>query len=244
MAKQSQREAEEKGKDGVIRLGKPEMDNKMGGGIPAGSLVLVEGQSDSGKSVIVQHFIEGALQAELNVAAYTNENTVKSLIRQMESLGMDVLDYFLLGNLTILPLDGLEEGETPESQFARLAEHLTELPLDCTVVSLDSITNLVTHADEGKVIDFFTRCKKICDMGRTMFLVVHSSAFSEEMFVRVRSLCDAHFSLKITYVGDRMVKMLEVAKVRGAERSTGNVITFDIEPNLGVKPIPIVMAKA
>jgi flagellar protein FlaH len=36
-----------------------------------------------------------------------------------------------------------------------------------------------------------------------------------------------------------LVKVLEVAKVRGAELSTGNIVSFDVEPMLGMKIIPV-----
>ncbi len=36
----------------VISTGSAEIDKKLGGGIPVGSLVLLEGQSESGKSVV------------------------------------------------------------------------------------------------------------------------------------------------------------------------------------------------
>ncbi len=68
--------------------------------------------------------------------------------------------------------------------------------------------------------------------------------FSEQMFIRLRSICDAHMRLKVEEVGDQLVKALEVAKIRGAEKSTGNVISFEVEPNLGMRIVPITKAKA
>ena len=75
-------------------------------------------------------------------------------------------------------------------------------------------------------------------------MVVHSYAFDERMLIRVRSLCDAHLRLRMEEVGERLVKMLEVSKVRNAERTTGNIISFDVEPRLGMRIIPITRAKA
>ncbi len=54
----------------VISTGNKEIDKKLGGGIPLGSLVLMEGQSDAGKSVVCQHFTYGALISNLNTAYY------------------------------------------------------------------------------------------------------------------------------------------------------------------------------
>ena len=45
-------------------------------------------------------------------------------------------------------------------------------------------------------------------------------------------------------VGDRLLKNLEVAKVRGADRTTGNIIAFEVEPGMGMRIIPITKAKA
>ena len=57
-------------------------------------------------------------------------------------------------------------------------------------------------------------------------------------------MCDAHLSLRVEEVGDVLVKILEVSKVRGASKTTGNIITFDVEPNMGMRIIPISKAKA
>ncbi|MGD9143546.1 MAG: ATPase domain-containing protein, partial [Dehalococcoidia bacterium] len=50
----------EKPKEHIV-TGVPEVDEKLGGGIPLGSLCLVEGHSDAGKSVLCQHLTNGTL---------------------------------------------------------------------------------------------------------------------------------------------------------------------------------------
>src|SRR4030065_577946 len=88
-----------------IITGVPEVDEKLGGGIPPGSLCLIEGHSDSGKSVLCQHLTNGTLiTGEISVAYYTTENNIKSLITQMDSLAMNVMDHFLADRLRIYPL--------------------------------------------------------------------------------------------------------------------------------------------
>ncbi|MBI4282198.1 MAG: AAA family ATPase [Chloroflexi bacterium] len=181
----------------VVTTGDAEIDNKMGGGVPLGSLTLVEGQSDAGKSVVSQHFTSGALKAGFGVVYYASEDTVKSLIRQLASLGMDVLDYFLADRLRIYPLSFASELKDPEVPSRNLLRHISTLPESFAVVIIDSVTNLVVHSDETKIIDFFSAAKSLCEGGRTLFVVVHSSAFSETMLIRVRSLCDAHFRLHL-----------------------------------------------
>ena len=52
-------------------------------------------------------------------------------------------------------------------------------------------------------------------------------------------MCDSHLSLRNEEIGDRMIKVLEVAKIRGADMQTGNIVSFDVEPMLGMKIIPV-----
>ena len=48
---------EERSKDEIICTGHSEIDKRLGGGIPVGSLTLIEGQSDAGKSVLAQQMM-------------------------------------------------------------------------------------------------------------------------------------------------------------------------------------------
>lgn len=230
----------------IISTGSSEIDKKMGGGIPAGSLVLLEGQSDAGKSVLCQHFTHGSLSTRVSMVYYTTENTVKSLVSQMSSLNLDITDYFLCDRMRIYPLEIASGGDDTDSAvaFQVLIDHLDSLPTRFNLAIIDSLTGLVAHSDDHSIIDFFAGCKKLCDNGRTVFVVVHSYAFDDRMLIRVRSLCDAHLVSKMEQVGDRLVKILEVAKVRNADQSTGNIISFDVEPGMGMKIIPISKAKA
>ena len=86
----------------IISTGHPEIDKKLGGGLPIGSLTLIEGQSDAGKSVLCQQMIWGSLKSGYNVVVFTSENSAKSLVKQMDSLGLGILDFMLLGRIKVL----------------------------------------------------------------------------------------------------------------------------------------------
>jgi archaeal flagellar protein FlaH len=228
----------------VILTGIRDVDEKLGGGIPVGSLALIEGHSDAGKSVLCQHLTFGSLEcSDLSVAYYTTENTVKSLITQMDSLNLFTLDHFLLDRLSIYPLTIRGDDENTERRFRLLLNHFDKLPGHYKLIIVDSITLLVAHSDQVSNVDFFSACKNLCDKGRTIILVAHSYAFDEEVLSRSRSLCDAHFRIRLEQMGDRLVKILEVLKVRGADRPTGDVVTFEVEPKVGMRIIPMSKAR-
>ena len=56
-------------------------------------MTLLEGESDSGKSVLTQQLVWGSLYSGFPMVVYTTENTVKSFIRQRNNLSLDVTDF-------------------------------------------------------------------------------------------------------------------------------------------------------
>ena len=229
----------------VVSLGNVEMDKKFGGGIPMGSLILIEGASDSGKSVLSQQLTWGTLKAGYRVTVMTTENTVKSLIRQMWSLSLEITDYLLLGRMKIFPVKAqrADDDENGAKSFQILLHAIREQKLQDLVI-VDSITSFIAQSPIGEVVSFFQECMGYCSKGMTIALIAHSYAFDEATTIRISSMCDAHLRLKTETVGDRIMKTCEVAKIRGAQLSTGNVINFDVEPGIGMRIIPFSKASA
>ena len=226
----------------LVTTGNGEIDKKIGGGLPLRSLTLIEGQSDAGKSVLVQQFTWGTLRSGLRIDMYTTENTTPSLFRQMTSLALGIDDFFIVGRINVYPVPNSFTEEQSRRIFKLLLEHIAHSAAD--VVIVDSLTAFVTHASESETLDFFSRAKDLCDQGRSLILTMHSYASTEQLLTRLRSMCDAHLRLRVEEVGTQLIKVLEVAKVRGAAKSTGNIISFDVEPNLGMRIIPVTKAKA
>lgn len=226
-----------------ITTGNTELDKKLGGTIPAGSLIMIEGQSDSGKSVLTQQMISGSLRVGMRITEFTTENTVKSMLSQMDSLGFDILDYLLLGRFKIFPVRAMKAIKNSVVVLERLMKALiSQRGRDLVVI--DSITSFIAHSSVEEVITFFEECKNQCDDGMTIIVVAHTYAFNESLLVRINSMCDAHLRLSHETMGDKLVKLIEVSKVRGAAQKTGNVITFDVEPGWGIKIMPFSKARA
>ena len=235
-------EEEEVRKD-IISTGHAEIDKKLGGGVPIGSLILIEGQSDAGKSVLCQQMIWGSLNNRFRVLLFTTENTVKSLVPQMDSLGLGILDYLLLGWFKIYTMKPSQIKASAGDTFESILETIEKWG-DYHFLIVDSLTPMVSQARGEETLAYFERCKTLCDKGRTIINVTHTYAFEQDFLIRIRSVCDAHFKLLIEKVGDKLVKTLEVAKIRGAAQSTGNILTFDVEPEVGMKIMPVSRAKA
>ncbi len=234
---------EDESKKDIISTGHAEIDKKMGGGVPKGSLILIEGESDAGKSVLCQQMIWGSLNNNFNVLLFTTENTVRSLIPQMDSLGLGILDHLLLGRFKIYNMKSSQLKSSSHDAFGVILEAM-EKHENHQLAIVDSVTPIVTNSGGEEALAYFEHCKHLCDKGKTIINVTHTYAFEQDFLIRIRSICDAHFKLLIEKIGDKLVKTLEVAKIRGAAQSTGNILTFDVEPEIGMKIMPMSRAKA
>ena len=219
----------------MISTGNTELDGKMGGGIPTRTLTLIEGDSGAGKSVLSQQMMHGCLSDGYRVTLFTSENTVKSLVQQMRSLNLDIIDHLLLDRMRIFPIETSRLGVDAPPTLLRAIKN--EKGRD--MIFVDSLTTSIPSCSDTEVLAFFEASKRLCADGTTVLIVVHSHGLARELLTRLRSLCDAHLQLHTEEVGNKLVKTLEVTKVRGAEQSTGNIVSFEVEPGWGMRIIPV-----
>ncbi len=136
-----------------------------------------------------------------------------------------------------------EEGESPESLLSALVQCIQRLPPECEFVVVDAITALAAPCSEGAVIKFFTSCRRLCAQGKTIVLSVDSYAFGGEMFARLGTLCDSYLSIRSEKVREKAVRTLEVRKVNTIDLSRDNMISFVVEPKVGMRIIPFSKTK-
>jgi len=228
----------------TISTGITEIDKKIDNGVPFGSLTLVEGESDTGKSVLVNQVIWGAMKQGLNADLYSTEISTAVFLSDMESLNLDISDYFAWGYLRLfsLPPEGSGGSEAEmDVVLKRLMDYMGRSKAEVQIV--DSLTICAKYASQEMVLTFLTGCKELADTGKTILIVLHSYAFEEDMLVRIRSVCDAHLVMRKSLIGDKFVMVMETVKVRGAKKTTGNMVSFEVHPGIGMKIIPISMAR-
>jgi flagellar protein FlaH len=207
----------------------------MGGGIPVGSLTLIEGSSGAGKSVLTQQITWGSLKEGFTVALFSSENTVKSLVRQMQSLDLDILDFLLLGRLRVYPM----ELARLRAQAPLVLLEAIRRETECEAVIIDSLTSAIAPLPAEASLRFFEECKQLCATGKTILIILHDEVVSTDVLVRMRSMCDAHLRLRTEDDGKRVLKLLEVSKVRGGGSTTGAIVSFDVEPGWGMRVVPV-----
>jgi flagellar protein FlaH len=236
-------EPEEEEKQRILTVGVMDIDKRLGGGLPPSSLTLVEGDPDAGKSIVVQQLTFGALKEGFKASIFLSESGSRDFLEQMDSLGMSSTDYYLIGRLSLYHRSLRVEREKADAILQRLLSHIEECDKrDLFVV--DSITPLLFQFDDRYVLSFLANCKELAELGRTIIVTLHSYAIAESLRFRAGSIVDAHLRLRIEDLGQRLVRTLEVSKIRGALKTADNAVSFTVQPGMGLKSVPISKTKA
>ena len=112
------------------------------------------------------------------------------------------------------------------------------------IVVVDSFTSAIANSStDVQILNFFEECKRLCARGLTIIVTLHSDVVDQDLISPIRSMCDAHLQLRSEQDGQRLVKTLQVSKVRGAGSVTGAIVGFEVEPGWGMRVIPISKAR-
>ncbi|MEM1964864.1 MAG: ATPase domain-containing protein [Candidatus Caldarchaeum sp.] len=228
-----------------IRSFNSELDRKIGP-IKIPCLCLIEGPNDSGKSVVVLQYCYGALQSGLNCYLLTTESSMRGIRDGMASLSLDPVYFLISGRLKVgeMHVKNLTWNSEQNSRMLKLITSFIKSRKKEEVFFLDSMTYLVTNAQTPEILNFFTTVRNIVDSdGKTIFLTIHTHALNTDLSVRLRSIADAHFMLNVKEMGERIVRTLQVMKLKGAERS-GLILAFEVDQAFGIRVLPFSQAKA
>ena len=220
------------------------LEKLLRGGIPTGSLTLIEGASKAGKSVLCQYLFYGSILNGLGAAYFSAQHTASSLAKQMRSIGLNVLDHIREDRLCVYSMQDRSTDDDPDALLAELASEIQGVPQACGFVIVDGITNLAQVSQDRAVMGFFSSCQRQCEEGRTIVLVARPSAFDQNLLARLHGLCNTHISMVIETVRDKMVTTLEVTKVSNFEPHSDNRLSFQIEPDLGIRIVPVSRVRA
>ena len=214
------------------------LEENLGGGIPLGSLTLVEGPSSAGKSVLCQHLAYGALVAGGSVAYLTTEHTAKSLVAQMASIELGVTDYLGAEKLCVCPLQVNDPGDDTGRTLSRLALDIDHLTTRYKVIIVDAVTDLTDHSQASAILSFFSSCQDQRSKGKAIIVVAHSATFDEKTLDRIGSLSDIHISLRAAKLGTQLMRTMEVIKPPNETLNDANIFRLEVEPRVGMRILP------
>jgi len=227
----------------IVSLGVSELDRDLGGGVPYPSLISIEGEYGSGKTILVQEIVHGMLETGLRVCVVSSEATVKEYLSMMESVKLDVYRYYLSGQLTVYPLhvEGGRWSELLSSFFLRVIANFLELKEKrYDVVIIDSLSVLTVATPPHEFLTFITRMKNLVSkLLRFLSITFHPEFLSESSIMKLRASSEVYLVLKNTSISGIDVKLLRIIKLWGVSGDRKSSITLEINPHIGLRVMPL-----
>ncbi|MFB6083630.1 MAG: ATPase domain-containing protein [Halorientalis sp.] len=227
------------------------LNKELGGGIPPGSIVLVEGDYGAGKSAMSQRLTYGLCEEGHTVTMLSTELTVGSFLDQMHSLSYDMVDHLLQENCLFLHADigdtntltdEEEEGDRKEL-LKRLMEAEVMWQTDVIIIdTFDSILRndpkfeaLVRQNEERQaaleIIGFF---RDVISRGKVIVLTVDPSTLDEEAIGPFRSIADVFLELEMVEVGNDVRRQISVKRFAGMGEQVGDTIGYSVRSGTGI----------
>ena len=226
----------------LISLGIPELDRDLGGGIPYPSLMSIEGEYGSGKTIFAHQVIYGMLQNGLRVCVISSEATVKEYLSMMKSVKLNVYDYYISNQLNMYPLhvEGGRWSKFLSSFFLRVVANFLEMKKEnYDVAVIDSLSVLTVDTPSYEFLTFVTRMKNLVSDGKTFVITFHPEFLPEESIMKLRAASDVYLVLKNTSVSGIDVKLLRVVKLWGGSGERKSSITLEVNPEIGLRVMPL-----
>jgi flagellar protein FlaH len=227
------------------------LNKELGGGIPPGSIVLVEGDYGAGKSAMSQRFTYGLCEEGYTVTMLSTELTVGSFIDQMHSLSYGMVEHILDENCLFLhaevgdtnTLTGGEDDSDRKELLKRLMEAEVMWSTDVIVIdTFDAILRndpkfeaLVRQNEERQaaleIIGFF---RDLISRGKVIMLTVDPSTLDGEALGPFRSIADVFIELEMIEVGNDVRRQISVKRFAGMGEQVGDTIGYSVRSGTGI----------
>ena len=226
----------------VVKTANEELDRRIGG-IPHPSTIIVEGEHGVGKTVFAGQLAYGFLQNDMKVVFVTTEALSYDLVVKLRGVKVDLVEAFLEGRFRVVPVNVKRFSwlsRQAEALLSRLLEYVRGVSVDCIIV--DSLSLMASYVEERALLDFIRNLRQLQDKGKTVILTVHPPTFEESLLTQVRSMVDVYFRIKAVSIGGRRLKSLERIKNTGGFVGS-DVVSFDIDPALGLRVVPLSISR-
>ena len=229
------------GKTDLCPLGIKNLDDLLGGGVPCGSTILVEGPPGSGKTSFAAKFIyEGALRGEKGVYVSFVEGKY-SFYSFMKSLGMDFYELEKKGLVSFIEAIPLHNEEAARLIIERVLMMALEEGVKRVVI--DSVTVLIQTFGLEKARELLTTTllRELKRMGVTTLLISEKPRSYTESEVSVEEyIADTVIELNYRLEYGKIVRYMRILKVRGISIPLSE-ITFTLRKDIVIDlAVPIV----
>ena len=205
-----------------ISTGITGLDEMLGGGFPAGRIILVHGGPGSGKTIFSLQFIMNGLKNKERGVYVTLEEPLGLIKANMITLGWDLEKFEKEGSLKMM--DGSQivyaekgsRGSTPViAEFSNQIEQVVKA-FEAKRLAVDPITSAVIHQPfrDKKRMEIGQLFKTLRRLSCTSVITSEWSSEGGEFYME-EYLADGVIILSKTLQNFKMIKTIRIEKMRG-----------------------------
>ncbi|AFN03121.1 flagellar accessory protein FlaH [Pyrococcus furiosus DSM 3638] len=217
-----------------IELKGDELHRRLGGGIPAGTIMLIEGDRGTGKSIISQRLLYGFLMNGYTASYVSSQYTTVEYVKQMVSIGYDIIPFLIRKKLVFVSLYPLLSGVSEERRF--LSRLLGEPRLwEPDVVIIDSFSSVLSREEELKSVrNFLMYLKRLSSLGKVIILTANPDEIPRDTLFLLEEASTLLMRLNVRVFGGDLKNSATIVKYNNAKGVFQKIIPFRVEPKVGL----------
>ncbi len=218
-----------------IHLARDELNRNIGGGMPANSLILIEGKDGAGKSILAQRITYGLLEHSHSVTYISSELNTAGFIEQMSSLDYDVKFYLLDSQLLFIPMfPFLGSTRLQQNFMERLFREQKIFENEIIVFDTLSFLLIKDTITQEQSFEVIKKLKNINSLNKTIVFCIDPDHLNEKFLTLLRSVSDVYFHVQMkTFAGD-VVRVINIQRFKRPGDQIINAIPFKVEPGKGL----------
>lgn len=216
---------------------------RLGGGLPKGAIVVLEGVVGAGKSVLSQRITQGLLHNDVRVGYVSTELTTRSMLDQMDSLGYkEAWASIPDQRFVFVPTHPIIGERSPRAdRLGRLLKARALYELD--VIIFDTFSKLVgdhmaEHKDQTQAMDTVEAVlhlfKRLTGFGKTIVLTLDPSQAPPAALEPFAVAADVYLRIEKERVAGATSRRIVVERMSRAARRYSETIGFRVEPRVGI----------
>ena len=218
-----------------IGIERDELNKQIGGGIPKNSLILIEGEDGSGKSVICQRIIFSLLSQKIKTTYISSELNTLDFLSQMNSINYDVKDFILDNSLlfiTMVPFFGKVEFDEGFLQKVIDSKKIFE----SEIIVFDTLSFLLVKAKATtneylKIINFF---RNLIYLNKTVIFTIDPTRLDKKLLEMLRETADIYTHIEMSEIGSDTIRVFSIKRFKRPKDLYSEKIAFRVEPKEGL----------
>jgi flagellar protein FlaH len=218
-----------------IALKRDELDRSFGGGIPRSSLVLIEGEDGSGKSILAQRIAFGLLEHNTTVSYISTEMNTIDFINQMNSINYEIQQHLLNDRLMFIPMfPFLGQVKMRDDFMDRLMKAKKIFEKDAIIFDTMSFLLVQDSVKANQSFDIVNFVKKITTLNKILVFCVDPTHLNKDFLSLIRSIADVYIQVEAKMVLGNLLRVASVKRFRRCADDVATAFPFKVEPGNGL----------